>query len=427
MEDDKGLDLSLGLPVGRSSSKSNEKISTSLDASPNEGDRTSKILNDFRNFLNGGIPQQPQGGSFFSNFPPSAGDGNSIKFMSSTSSTERAVELESDKALMGKRKNSYDDMNSHKKQETDRNSDKGRTSHISITTDDGSTADNEDVAESDAETSRPMTNLTENSKQHADARASSETPKDLHGKVNVSLPHYSLQSLNSLNVPGSINFKDAGPVGATATSVYPVSGDRTQTLNAGNAPMTFGYSNGQLPFLDKDSPWGMVGRPPFNPYPGRPVSASGTSHGLSEGKQPGVEEGSSTRADENNRVNNSSVILTENSFPSEYPAIRPGMAADLKFGGSGSLPNLPWVSTTGPGPNGRTISGVTYRFSANQIKIVCACHGLHMSPEEFIQHASEEPPTVTTDSTAAGSSNGGGGGGLASFSGTGNAAASAKS
>lgn len=129
---------------------------------------------------------------------------------------------------------------------------------------------------------------------------------------------------------------------------------------------------------------------------------AGTSHGQPEGKQqPTVEEGSSARADDEARAH------TENSFPTEYPAIRPGMAAEVKFGGSGSLPNLPWVSTSGPGPNGRTISGVTYRFSSNQIKIVCACHGLHMSPEDFIQHASEEPPPVT-DSVAAGSSTGGG-------------------
>lgn len=75
-------------------------------------------------------------------------------------------------------------------------------------------------------------------------------------------------------------------------------------------------------------------------------------------------------------------------FPREGSAIKPGIAADLKFGGSGSYPDLPWVSTIGPGPNGKTISGVTYKYSANQVKIVCACHGSHMTHEEFVQHAS---------------------------------------
>ncbi|CAK9155147.1 unnamed protein product [Ilex paraguariensis] len=98
-------------------------------------------------------------------------------------------------------------------------------------------------------------------------------------------------------------------------------------------------------------------------------------------------------------------------FSSEFPAIRPGTAADLKFGGCGSYPNLPWVSTTGA--NDRTISGVTYRYSATQIRIVCACHGLHMSPEEFVVHAGEAATNPES------------GNGLASFS-SGNTAASAQ-
>ena len=115
-----------------------------------------------------------------------------------------------------------------------------------------------------------------------------------------------------------------------------------------------------------------------------------------EGKQHATEEGSSTQAEEdvkgssmNLRANATSDRTTE-GLSLDFSAIKPGISADLKFGGSGSNPNLPWVSTTGTGPHGRTISGVTYRFNANQIKIVCACHGTHMSHEEFVQHASEE-------------------------------------
>lgn len=78
-------------------------------------------------------------------------------------------------------------------------------------------------------------------------------------------------------------------------------------------------------------------------------------------------------------------------FLHDVSSIKPGVASNLKFGGCGSFPDLPWVSTTGPGPKGKTISGVTYKYSENQIRIVCACHGSHMSPEEFIQHASADP------------------------------------
>jgi len=101
-------------------------------------------------------------------------------------------------------------------------------------------------------------------------------------------------------------------------------------------------------------------------------------------KQLLAAEGSSSQTEEDTKGR-------ANTFASDYPAIKPGIAADIKFGGSGSLPNLPWVSTTGPGPTGKTISGVTYKYNATQIKIVCACHGTHMTPEQFIQHASEDP------------------------------------
>lgn len=126
-----------------------------------------------------------------------------------------------------------------------------------------------------------------------------------------------------------------------------------------------------------------------------------TEHGKSYGKQQVGEEGSSSHAEadpkENraiHQVNDTSGPSRSDPIPSEFPAIRPGIAADLKFGGCGSYPNLPWVSTKGPGPNGRTISGVTYRFSPTQIRIVCACHGSHMSPEEFTRHATEENHVV---------------------------------
>lgn len=68
----------------------------------------------------------------------------------------------------------------------------------------------------------------------------------------------------------------------------------------------------------------------------------------------------------------------------ELANLRPGIPSGLKFGGTGSSPDLPWVSTT---VNGKTVCGVLYRFSRSQVNIVCACHGKHMSPSEFVQHA----------------------------------------
>lgn len=82
--------------------------------------------------------------------------------------------------------------------------------------------------------------------------------------------------------------------------------------------------------------------------------------------------------------------LVVEGFRHDGSAIKPGVASNLQFGGCGSFPDLPWVSATGPGPKGKTISGVTYKYSKTQIKVVCACHGFHMSPEEFLRHASAD-------------------------------------
>ncbi|GBG72888.1 hypothetical protein CBR_g12608 [Chara braunii] len=65
-------------------------------------------------------------------------------------------------------------------------------------------------------------------------------------------------------------------------------------------------------------------------------------------------------------------------------ALRPGLSAEQTFGGSGQSPDLPWVSCTGPG---KTISGVLYSRGAGSVLIVCACHGSHLTPEDFTRHA----------------------------------------
>ncbi|KAL3517836.1 hypothetical protein ACH5RR_020425 [Cinchona calisaya] len=52
-----------------------------------------------------------------------------------------------------------------------------------------------------------------------------------------------------------------------------------------------------------------------------------------------------------------------------------------------SLPQMPCVSTTGNGPNGKTITGFLYRYTKSEISIVCVCHGSSFSPAEFVEHA----------------------------------------
>lgn len=439
MEDESGLELSLGLSCGASSAKS--KGAQKQDSGP--GSQKSDSAKPSENFFN--------------NLSKVNVDADTSR----NANNNRSSDIEDDKRSESgsKRKMLFDEISNQKRHErgTRHGDEKSKVSHISITTDDGSTADNEDVADSEVgSTSKRIVHHDDGSKRFTGG-ASSEAQKegrvladssasDSHGQKRFNMPYlYPVQSANVLNPAYLISMKDANPAAVPSSSGHPLTSvmhimptttnerPGTQLNNPGNSPVTFGYSAVQLPILDKDNPWGIVSHPPqFHPsYSGRgPLYSDKHSDGLRLSPGPvqdrtrgqhTTEEGSSSRAEEelkgssaNLRENNASDRPSPEGFSLDFSAIKPGIAADLNFGGSGSYPNLPWVSTTGSGPHGRTISGVTYRYSANQIRIVCACHGTHMSPEEFVRHASEEYVNPENN------------GGLATFTNT-NPAASAQS
>ncbi|GLU01819.1 hypothetical protein SLE2022_191030 [Rubroshorea leprosula] len=52
------------------------------------------------------------------------------------------------------------------------------------------------------------------------------------------------------------------------------------------------------------------------------------------------------------------------------------------------LEDMPCVSTTGDGPDGKRIEGFLYRYGkGEEVRIVCVCHGSFLSPAEFVKHA----------------------------------------
>lgn len=52
------------------------------------------------------------------------------------------------------------------------------------------------------------------------------------------------------------------------------------------------------------------------------------------------------------------------------------------------IEDMPCVSTTGEGPNGKKIDGFLYRYMKGQeVRIVCVCHGSFLTPAEFVKHA----------------------------------------
>ncbi|KAG6662208.1 ninja-family protein mc410 [Carya illinoinensis] len=467
MEDENGLELSLGLSCGGLSIKSKGKNGSSSDVKLEEGDRGNKGVDDFKNFLQAGTQKQDSStGSqrsesiklqenFFNDLSKTTAEADvSINLNGRgvwVANSNKSAEIEEEKRLeaVNKRKIMFDEINHQKKHEREAHAvfhEKTRASHISITTDDGSTAENEDVAESEVEgsTSRFVSQHDDGPKRFFGVGGSSEVPKeirgladssgvDLNGQKRFNSPSenefklgnvtygvpFSIQTVNMMNVPYPVHVKESNSVGVPSTSGHPplgmlqvmpsASSDRsgTQPVNPGNLPQLFGYSPVQLPMLDKDNSWGLVSQPQqfHSPYAGRsPPNSEATQYDgktlertKGDGKQHGPEEGSSSQVEEdlkgsstNLKAKDASDRSTADGSLINFSAIKPGIAAELKFGGCGSYPNLPWVSTTGSGPNGRTISGVTYRYSTNEIKIVCACHGSHMSTEEFVRHASEE-------------------------------------
>lgn len=498
MEDDKSLDLSLGLqPCGGGADSVKGKSIALVD----EVDRDVKLINDFKNFLEGGtVKHDPGLGSqrtgpvkteenFFNNLSQAPADADSSKGPTSSrfraASESRSTEVEGEKgADVGeKRKNLFSEVSQPKKLESDTHhsdlQDKTRVSHISITTDEGSTADNEDVADSEAVgSSSRLTHHDDGSKKLSGSAGPSEIHKEVHrisdsstsnGEESgqkmftissekevkfvgmSSVQSFPTQTGSMMNLCYSIPGKENNTVGTSSASNHQLSGMKhmmaasnteragSQAALSANMPLMFGYPTVQLPTLDKDNSPAVasiqqqhlpsygarshIGSDKHNDImkiaqASTPVISHKSPESLhfdargdnvkGNGKQSIPVEGSVSRKEDDAKANN--IIFHSSpsdqprpdSIPSEYPDIRPGIAAEVKFGGSGSYPNLPWVSTTGPGPNGKTISGVTYRFSPTQIKIVCACHGSHMSPEEFIRHASEgqtHPDAGTSAST----------------------------
>ncbi|XVF49949.1 hypothetical protein PTKIN_Ptkin04bG0057400 [Pterospermum kingtungense] len=61
--------------------------------------------------------------------------------------------------------------------------------------------------------------------------------------------------------------------------------------------------------------------------------------------------------------------------------------------GTEVMKKMPSVTTTGDGPNGRTVEGFLYKYMKGQVSIVCVCHGSFLSPEEFVKHAGGDDVT----------------------------------
>uniref|UniRef100_A0A251L699 Uncharacterized protein n=1 Tax=Manihot esculenta TaxID=3983 RepID=A0A251L699_MANES len=318
MEDENGLELSLGLGCGGSSIKSKGKNGCSSDSRTEEGHRGNKLIDNFKNFLHAGAQKQDSTiGSqisdsvkhqenFFNDLSKANADADGSINLNNrglwVSSSKISAEIEEEKRpeVGKKRKTLFDEINNRRKQERDAHHfdvhDK-KASHVSITTEDGSTAENEDVAESDIEgsTSRFFHQHDDGPKRFIGA-GGPEVPKEVHGfsdssvvdlkgqkrpngsseteikhgNLNYGVP-FSVRPVNISNMPCPFPVKESNSIGVPSSSGHPLPGvtqviptsnseqrTGTQSVNPGNLPVMFGYSPVQLPTLDKDNSWGLV-------------------------------------------------------------------------------------------------------------------------------------------------------------------------
>ncbi|KAI3910855.1 hypothetical protein MKW98_022542 [Papaver atlanticum] len=483
MEDNNGLELSLGLSCGGSASSAKGKECTYSDSKTEEGGSSSKVNVDLRNFINAGCAnKQDLVDDSLKDSPALYGmqtsEDNFFSILKSSHAAESSVDLEGTKVPQitkyralwdadnsrslaedksesiesgagNKRKMSIEEVNKkHEREilqaEHSKNLSMGvststKNSHVSISTDDGSAAENDDAVESEARSSSRLISHVEDGKRYKPSGNSYEVSKESHAfhssvvrgnhevqresigqfgnesnhgvTMNFGIP---MSFTPATNIPFSVSGNVLNAHATTKTSAYPVGTTqmthpannerpRTQPANPGSTSGTLGYSTVQLPILDTGHSWGVASHPQQFPpsYVGRNF-ASGDLNSNKSVDGLKISQVANQALPHSSLSENSpeSVLLKGNGKQQaredssvehhrhEGSIIKSGMAPGLKFGGCGSYPDLPWVSTTGPSPNGRTISGVTYKYDKNQMRIVCACHGTHMSPEEFVLHAS---------------------------------------
>lgn len=462
MEDGNDLELNLGLSCGGSSGKS-KVIDASSDPKVDEG--SSRLMggtatvadSSFKNFFQVGAENKDQKGkqktsqdtqlheNFFTDLGkcsnPVTAHSNNVqnnlsqlnRYQELWASNNKTAEAEeqSNKCKMPFQETKF--QNKHEKVvehadtpgKNPASVNLVRNSHVSVT-DDACSGVNEDVAESEAEGSSSW--LTS---QHEEKSKSSDIPNitDKYAASDSSI--MGLQGQKAASVSGRFSSPAVIQPMPVSNSEQPAA----QAINTSSLRLSFGYLPVQLPTLETGSSWAFNSQPRnLNSFVSRdgvptmensdcskasyvPIQASRSS---SAGNHTGEFGPSSQNEDPSKgtfaflRQRDKPNQLAAENISQEESMIKPGIASDVKFGGCGSRPNLPWVSTTGPGPNGKTVSGVTYKYNQNEVRIVCACHGIHMTPEKFVQHASADAPNPEDDAV------------LTSFPGR-NPAASAKS
>uniref|UniRef100_A0A7N0ZWU4 Ninja-family protein n=1 Tax=Kalanchoe fedtschenkoi TaxID=63787 RepID=A0A7N0ZWU4_KALFE len=109
------------------------------------------------------------------------------------------------------------------------------------------------------------------------------------------------------------------------------------------------------------------------------AKSSGTPH------EKASEEGAADPAKAQSAKNS---CRTPTSGSAENPSKRPDSRSKGKQVSANGMGDMPCVFTTGDGPNGRRIDGILYKYGkGEEVRIMCVCHGIFLSPAEFVKHA----------------------------------------
>lgn len=112
-----------------------------------------------------------------------------------------------------------------------------------------------------------------------------------------------------------------------------------------------------------------------------------SAEGIALNIQTSTKQENGSMASQKTTANEISPRPTDSKTETPAKKIKLGNYCSLKGDVMEILRQMPSVTTTGDGPNGKRIEGFLYKYRSGQVCIVCVCHGSFLTPSEFVMHA----------------------------------------
>ncbi|XP_073126395.1 ninja-family protein AFP3-like [Henckelia pumila] len=108
------------------------------------------------------------------------------------------------------------------------------------------------------------------------------------------------------------------------------------------------------------------------------------SSGISDGQSQST-EGAKQVAEVKSSSGSKSVQERNEQKDTSEAAVRGAKGPNIAH--QNAMQDMPFVSTKAYGPNGTKVDGFLYRYKKGEdVRIVCVCHGMFLSPAEFVKH-----------------------------------------